>query len=176
MLMSRVKRADMEFLHVLYWEYECKRVKPEMFNFPSVKKTNCLPSCDFDTKVMNNSINLITKCQWLNNGHSSQMGSLALSWKTGGRWRSWSRRGSLSCRMTHVQKLDPTCRSVGSAGWSAARRARSRHIPPSSVASIISDGKILFLCCNCWTWLHLQLQPSSLQVSFLKILGSWNPT
>lgn len=91
--------------------------------------------------------------------YACQMGSLALCSRTGGKWRSWSRRESPSCRMIRVQKLAPTCRSVGSAGWSAARKGRSPPTPPSSVASTISDGKaltlwtvilLLYLCHTCW--------------------------
>lgn len=96
--------------------------------------------------VTNNSEYLIIKCRhfkWRNDVQSSQMASPARCWRTGGRWRSWNRQGSRSCRMTRAQKLAPTCRSAVSAGWSAARKERSRLIPLSFVASTISDGKSL---------------------------------
>lgn len=82
-------------------------------------------------------------CTWINNVFSSQMASPALCWRTGGRWRSSSRQESPFCRTTPVQKSAPTCRSVVSAGSSAARRERNRHTLLSSVVSTTLEGKVL---------------------------------
>lgn len=69
--------------------------------------------------------------------------------------------------MILVQKSDPVCKSVGSVGLSAAKKAKRRPILPSFVVSTILDGKWLmalsysfftftlscyYLCCNIYSF------------------------
>lgn len=75
----------------------------------------------------------------------SQMASLALCWKTGGRWGSSSKVEKHSYKTTRVQRSGPTCRSAESVAWIAHVNLTSLPSHPSSADFTTSDGQSLIL-------------------------------
>ncbi len=74
-----------------------------------------------------------------------QMASLALCWKTGGRWGSSSKLEKRSYKTTRVQRSAPMCRSAESVAWTVHVKLTSLPSHPSSADFTTFDGQSLIL-------------------------------